>query len=386
MSSLEQWLDTGSGLAPRAARRSRASARERLARLRQRAFFIVQCALAAAIAWWAAHDLLGHQTPFFAPVVAMISLGMSFGQRLRRALEVTIGAAVGVLVGDLFVHFFGSGYWQIGVVAAVSMSLAVLLGAGTLLVSQAGVQAIVITTLVARPGQALDRWLDAVVGGVVALLMATVAPASPVRRPRQQAAVVVRELAAILEATAQAMRDGDTDLARSTLERARRSEDALAELRSLSAEGIAVVRLSPFRRRHLPGVQAIADLVEPLDRAVRNVRVLVRRAATAAWRQEAMPPAYVDLIASLARVTRDIAAELSQRQLPTGARDPLAAVGRASALVAPHPTLSAETIRAQVRSTVVDLLMLTGLTYDEALARVPASAALPDDVFDEGEE
>jgi hypothetical protein len=35
-------------------------------------------------------------------------------------------------------------------------------------------------------------------------------------------------------------------------------------------------------------------------------------------------------------------------------------------------------MRAQVRSTVVDLLMLTGLTYDEARARVPASAALDD--------
>ena len=40
--------------------------------------------------------------------------------------------------------------------------------------------------------------------------------------------------------------------------------------------------------------------------------------------------------------------------------------------------LSAEVMRAQVRSTVVDLLMLTGLTYDEARARVPASAALDD--------
>ena len=46
--------------------------------------------------------------------------------------------------------------------------------------------------------------------------------------------------------------------------------------------------------------------------------------------------------------------------------------------------LSAEVMRAQVRSTIVDLLMLTGLTYDEARARIPASAALddPDDAPD----
>jgi len=51
--------------------------------------------------------------------------------------------------------------------------------------------------------------------------------------------------------------------------------------------------------------------------------------------------------------------------------------------VAPNPGLSAEVIRAQVRSAVVDLLMLTGLTYDEARARVPASADALEEDFEE---
>jgi uncharacterized membrane protein YgaE (UPF0421/DUF939 family) len=41
----------------------------------------------------------------------MISLGMSYGQRLRRVIDVTIGVAIGVLVGDIFVSFFGTGVW-----------------------------------------------------------------------------------------------------------------------------------------------------------------------------------------------------------------------------------------------------------------------------------
>jgi hypothetical protein len=92
-----------------------------------------------------------------------------------------------------------------------------------------------------------------------------------------------------------------------------------------------------------------------------------------------VPAPYVRLIADLADVTDDIAAELKERRLPVGARDPLAAIGRQSARTAgAHPMLSAEVMRAQVRSTIVDLLMLTGLTYDEARGRVPASAALDD--------
>jgi uncharacterized membrane protein YgaE (UPF0421/DUF939 family) len=374
---LNQPRSRSASLGPRAARRSRRSARERLGRLRQRGFLIVQCALAAAIAWWIAKDVLGHPQPFFAPVAAIVALGLSFGQRLRRVTEVVIGVAIGVFIGDLFVQVFGSGVWQVAVVAMASMSLAALLGAGILMVTQAGVQAVIITTLVAQPGVALGRWLDAVVGGAIALVAATIVPASPLRRPRAQAASVVADIAAVLHDTAKALRQRDDVLARTTLQRARDSEHGLDELRALSAEGIAVMRLSPFRRRQLPGVQAIADLLEPLDRAIRNIRVLVRRANVAIWNDEPVPPSYVDLVSDLADVTDDIAAELRNRRLPVGARDLLAAIGRESATSAgTQRTLSAEVMRAQVRSTIVDLLMLTGLSYDEARARVPSSSPL----------
>ncbi len=354
-----------------------ASARERLIRLRHRFFFIVQCSLAAAAAWWVATALLHHQSAFFAPVTVMISLGMSYGQRLRRVIDVTIGVAIGVLVGDIFVSVFGSGVWQIALVATTAMMIAVLFGQGTLLVTQAGVQSIIVTTLLVQPGQGLSRWLDAVVGGSIALLAATIAPASPLRRPRVQAAAVVAELSAILASTAKALRQNDFDLADDALTRARDSEHALDELRGLSAEGIAVFRLSPFRRRHLPAVQAIADLVEPLDRAIRNIRVLVRRASVALSEGEDVPPAYVDLISSLADVTAEIAGRLSNRELAEGSRDALADIMAASSLMETRQLLSAEVIRAQVRSAVLDLLMLTGLTYDEARARVRAAGSGP---------
>ena len=89
--------------------RSRAEARARGERVLSRMFFIVQCGLGAAVAWWIATSVLHHIRPFFAPVTAIICLGMSFGQRVRRVAEVTVGVAVGVFTGDAFVHFFGTG-------------------------------------------------------------------------------------------------------------------------------------------------------------------------------------------------------------------------------------------------------------------------------------
>ena len=41
-------------------------------------------------------ELLGHQQAFFAPVSAIITLGLTVSQRGRRAVEVAIGVAVGL--------------------------------------------------------------------------------------------------------------------------------------------------------------------------------------------------------------------------------------------------------------------------------------------------
>ena len=344
----------------------------RLRRLRQRAFFILQCGVGAGAAWWIANDLLHHEQPFFAPVTAMICLGMSYGQRVRRVADVMLGVAIGVLIGDLFIHYFGSGVWQIILVAVLAMSVATLLGARLLLVTQAGLQAVIVTTLVAQPGQAFSRWLDAVIGGSLALVLTLVAPAAPVRRPRQRAAAVVHELSVMLRDTVTALREGDADMASRTLAWARASEGMLRDLRDASEEGMAVVRLSPFRRRHLlrPGHRR---LLEPLDRAIRNLRVLIRRAAVATWRGERVPAAYLALLSSLAEVTDEIAGELQERRIPSESRRGLSAIAEVSAVIDPSAGLSSEVMRAQIRSMVVDLLMLTGLPYEEAREYVPES-------------
>lgn len=358
------------------ARRSANSVQDRWHRLRDRAFFIVQCAISAGVAWFIAGDVVGNVDPFFAPIAAVITLGMSFGQRIERAVQVVIGVAVGVLVGDLFIHAFGSGYWQIALIVMIAMALATMLNAGVLMTTQAGVQAIFVTLLVPAPGAAFSRWTDAVIGGLVALAAATITPASPLRKPRRHAARIVTEIADVLSVTASALRSRNLDDAQKALKRARDSEKALSKLQDLADDGLAVVRTSPFRRRHLPAVQAIADLLLPLDRAIRNIRVLVRRSNVAIREGEDVPKAYIDLIDDLAAITQAMADELDQRNLPHKARVELRDLAERSCYVTVHPSLSSEVIRAQVRSAIVDLLMVTGLRHEEALAYVPVSYSL----------
>jgi len=79
----------------RLAARSRAGVRGGLHRVRGGVALALQAGLAAGLAWFVAHDLIGRPVPFFAPIAAVITLASSVGQRLRRTTELVIGVAIG---------------------------------------------------------------------------------------------------------------------------------------------------------------------------------------------------------------------------------------------------------------------------------------------------
>lgn len=327
--------------------------------------------MAAGLAWLVATQVFDHPQPFFAPIAAVVSLGISYGQRLRRLAEVTIGVAVGVFLGDLFTHWLGSGWWQITAIVSLAMVIALLLDAGTLFVNQAAVQAIVVSTLLPDPGHAFLRWSDALIGGGVALLAATVVPRAPLRRPREQAAVVVGEVAELLRGAARSLEGEDVEGAMSTLRDARNTDNLISELRAASAEGLSVLASSPFRRRHRGRVRQMADLVEPLDFALRTTRVLVRRVAVACYRGEPVPASYAPFLRELAACADQMAAQLGRDEMAVGVRDQLVTLGQDSASLERTSQLSAEVILAQVRSLIADLLAVSGLDPLAATDAIP---------------
>ncbi len=351
--------------------RGRTSFEQRVQRLHSKLWQIGQCAVAAGLAWYLANDVLGHTTPFFAPIVAVICLGTSYGQRLRRVAEVTVGVAIGVFLADVLLLLIGTGAWQITVVVALAMSTAFLLNAGVLFVTQAAVQGIVVVTLVATPGGAFTRWLDALVGGAVALVAATVVPRAPLRRPRQQAAVVVRRIASLLRAAAANAQDGDPERGLQVLADARGTDRLMRELQDAADEGLSVIASSPFRRRHTGHVRRMVELVEPLDRAMRNTRVLVRRVAVSSYHHQPLPRAYFLLVEDLADATDDMAAALDEDTLAEGVRRTLLRIGEGTAEVERVADLSADVVLAQIRSILVDLLQITGMDVLEATDALP---------------
>jgi uncharacterized membrane protein YgaE (UPF0421/DUF939 family) len=365
--------------------RGRTSVATRIRRWQSKSWHIAQCAIAAGLAWLVAADLLGHSVPFFAPIVAVVALGTSYGRRLRRVGEVAVGVAIGVLIGDLLVTQIGTGWWQLTVVVALAMTTAILLDGGQLVVTQAAVQAIAVTTLAPSTSGAFTRWTDALIGGGVALLAAAVVPAAPLRRPREQAAVVIRRIVTLLRATADVMVSGEVEPALALLADARATDHLIQELQAAADEGLAVVASSPFRLRHRPGMLRMAELVDPLDKSLRTTRVLVRRTAVAAHHRRPIPAPYAVVCRELADAAEVLAVEFRADPSvlgPSGAKAALMVVAQHTAELQRSHALSVEVVLAMMRGLVADLLELTGLSPLEATDALPVQRRdwLDDDI------
>jgi uncharacterized membrane protein YccC len=317
---------------------SRQGVRERLRRLRHTAVPIVQCAVAAALAWWVATSPpIDHERPFFAPIAALISVGVGLGQRLPRVVELVVGVAVGVLVGDLLVAWIGTGIAQIALVVALAMVAAVVLGGGAVIVTQAGASAVLVATLTAPEGGLdLDRFVDALVGGIVGLAVSAVLlPVNPV-------AAVRREL--------------DPLLVNEALEGS--SEVAL---------------IAPARWRARGQLTGYIDAAEPIDHVARDLRVMARHVVSMLSRKEPVPPQLPQSLRALSGAVRLLRIDLARGDVPEESRaNAVAAAELATEALDETGGFAGQVVVAQTRSLAVDVLRATGLEREKALRLLPS--------------
>ncbi|MFI7633647.1 aromatic acid exporter family protein [Nonomuraea sp. NPDC049400] len=331
---------------------------------------IGQCAVGAAIAWLVAKDLLGHSRPFFAPIAVVVCIGVGLGQRLRRVVELVAGVSVGVGVGDLLVSWIGSGAWQIALVVAMAMVAAVLLDSGSLIVLQAGSSAVLVATLLPPSGAGgLARMVDALVGGLVGLAAVALLPASPSALARRHAKGMFGALADALRQIAEAIEKRDARLASEALDAARGSQTKVEEFLQALETSREIATISPLHRYRRLNLEGYEKAAVPLDHALRNARVLARRAIVALDGSSPLPPWLPDALGELADATLMLRDELAAERSPDKVTKAILAV--ASRQGSERWGFSADVMIAQLRSIIVDLLQATGTERKEALAALP---------------
>ena len=343
--------------------------REASGRLGTGVWPILQTAVAASLAWFLASAVLGHDQPYFAAIAAVISSGVVVGQEGRRVLELVFGVACGLAVADLLVVLIGTGTLQIGVVVALAMAVAWLLGGGPALVSEAGVTALFTVMLdPSTSGWSPERFVDALLGAGVALGVRAVFPSDPRHRVERAAHTIFDDLVDSLRETATALRAGNLEMAEHALQIARETDARMDSFRGALDAGYDTVRLSPPRRRALGQLALYATAADQLDLAVRNIRVLARAAVTMVREEGTVPEALSETIFDLAYAVETLAAYIEEPEHPVETRRfALEAAEGATSVLAEHNDLRTSMLVGQIRSTAVDLLRASGMDRTEAL-------------------
>jgi hypothetical protein len=338
---------------------------------------ILQTAVAACLAWFLAVLILGLQRPTFAPIAAVIVLGLAVGERLRRALELTLAVAFGIAMADLLLSVVGVGAVQAGVLVVLAMGLAVLLGGGDLGVNEAAISAMIImfTYTPSASGFPIDRFLEALIGGGTALLINALIPVNPERIVEEAAFPVFDESSAVLEEVADALEDGDAKRVQRAYVKAREIDARVAGLKEAVAAGRETARLAPPRRRSLGHMDLYASAADQIDLTVRDVRALARAALSVVQpeAEDPVPERLPAAIRGLARATEALAAYLQTSGDPPNETRRLAlqAASEASTLLEEHEDLASNlgvnALVDQIHSSAVDLIGGTGMDRSEAL-------------------
>lgn len=359
----------------RASRSVREAARARLdlslSRVGAGSWAVLQCSVGASAAWFLATGPLGHPRPFFACVAAVVCLGVRAAQRLRRVAELAVGVTLGVAVGDALVTVIGQGAWQIGVVVGIALILGLAVDGGGLATVQAGLQAVFVVALPRVPGGEVARWQDAMVGGLTALAVAALLPASPWRPANRAGAAALRELAEVMRECATAVREHDTASAAFALSRVRGTQPALDRWTEALGTGHDISRLSPLRRDTGHVWEAQSQLAAGVDRSSQNLRVLVRRVLFALGQADPLPPPLAGLLDQLAGVLDGMAEHVGSDQ-----EQALRDLADLAGLLDPEVLaggLSASVVVGQLRAAVVDLLEAVGVSPGPARAALPSS-------------
>jgi len=241
-------------------------------RLRSRWFNLVQTSVAAGLAWYLAHDLLGHPQPFFAPIAAAVCLSISNVLRAQRAVQMMIGVTLGIGLGTAVQMVLGPGAVSIVVAALVALCVAVVIGTGfigqgMMFANQTVVSSILVLALY-RSGVGLERVADALIGGFLAIVFAVLLfPADPMTVLRRARVGVLRVLHGVLSRTADVAagrREAPPDWPLSVVDRVHEQLGGLIEARTTARH---VVRISPRR-------WGLRDSVEAADRQAVHVALL----------------------------------------------------------------------------------------------------------------
>ncbi|MHA6249191.1 FUSC family protein [Pontibacter sp. CAU 1760] len=131
---------------------------------------IIKTALAAAVSWFVATNLLHADYPFFAALAAIMTVQVTVADSVDKATQRIIGIVGGVMLSMLMGHWFQVGAVSIFFVILLGMGISKALRMNPQIISQVAISSFLVMALGGgEEGYAIDRILETMVGSAIAV-------------------------------------------------------------------------------------------------------------------------------------------------------------------------------------------------------------------------
>ena len=338
---------------------------------------VLTASVAAFLAFTFSHSVLGHQTPFFAPIAAWICLGFTPNRVPRKVLEIGAGTTIGVAIGELVLLAFGAGGWQLAIGLVVGALIGRFLDRGDLFTIQAGVNAMVVigmgTMYSQSTGYGPSRLIDALVGAATALVFTLLFPGDVRTRPRRYVSNLLRELSTTFAMMSEGLRSGNTDRLRDAYAQLRAVQELESTVTTVWRSASDVTAINPAMRRVRSTIDELGRQLELGTRALHSAEMLLRQ--TRGVVDELGPlPIIATLMDDAAETLAAQADAVQHWRPPAHARELAITLADACAPETAHVMdWRRSALLSIMRSVAIDLLQLTGLSREQARYYLPGT-------------
>ncbi len=350
--------------------------------MRRHAPHLLLAASAAGLAYLLASLLFPSADAVFAPIAAVVAVGLSAGQRLVRAVEISGGVVLGLVLADLLTRLIGAGPWQLALAVLLGMSAAVALRASSLMANQAAVTGVFVMVLVPlQDTPPLVRLADALIGGLVAVVLSALFAPDPHRVALTTAEQLLQRLSTAYAELARALDEGDLPAARRVLRDLRELETSGRDLETAIGATRERITLAPSRTRleQRRRLRAMEQLAARAGMMVTSARSTSRGVATLARHATEPDPALVTALEQLAQTLLSLRGWVrGQRRMAVVQDEVLQAAVTASRVLRAHLAPAEQALAWQVRAASVDVLRVLGLEYSAAVTALEDAAGRAD--------
>ena len=344
-----------------------------VSRVRDSLWSIGQLAFAAAAGYFIARYGLGHAVPLLAVTVSISALGFNRATKPQAVFSTALAMVFGIALSELLLILYGAGTLQLFIAIGGSLILARLISNNPAFALTVALQAALVQLLTIPPGGVFSRAADGIVGAVVALAITALIPRNPIKLAKADSKALFFVFGQTLKTITSVLKTPDKAVADSALESIRKTQPLVDNWKNSLDAAEAIAKISPFYRWARKEIAQQQRVLQGMDLATRNLRVVTRRIDHMVLSGK-NHPALAEVLEKLSIGVDLLEGTSEDFSLSQKARKYLRKLGPTLTPTAFNPPLSVSEVAVlmQIRPMFVDLAVATGLDQADAVQLLPA--------------